>query len=259
MSKCIGSFLGFDLFVSTDRDSLRFRAIREDGAALRVELPLRLRADAHLGVKVDPGEGDVLVTVGLGATLYVGVETRTTHRLARRLCPDHKARAVEAYITPADDTMHDWHAHWNVWTPIHEWSHTTPAWRNGGFFLPDVLFGAAKYTKREVDRVAVVIPMPEGVYPAEAVIEDATWTRPRWPFGPWHRARSITLDCPQGVPHPGKGENAWDCDDDATFAMSTRARTVGEAIGDFVGSVMERRAKYSGLDWRPSPRTEVAA
>lgn len=255
MSKCIGSFLGFDLFVSTDRESLRMRAIREDGAALRVEVPTRLRADAHLGVKVDPTEGDVLLTVGLGATLYVGVETRATHRLARRLCPDHKERAVEAYATP--DEGSGWYVHWNVWTPTHEWSATTPRWRNGGFFLYDALLGSTTYTTREVERVAVVIPMPEGSYAGTATVEHCTWTRPRWPFGPWQQGRYVEIDVPSGVPHPGKGENSWDCDDDATFVMSTRSRTVGEAIGAFVGSVMERRAKYGGLDWRPAPKPQV--
>lgn len=260
MSKSFGTWFGFDVFVARDRGSLRLRASREDGTtALRVELPLRVRPDAHLGVKVDPCEGEVLVTAGLGATLYVGVESRGVRRLAAWLCPDHKAHAVEAYVTPDDGGLDGLHAHWNVWTPVHEWDSRTPKWRNGGVFLWSAVFGDTTCATVTGDVVSVEIPMPEGVYRGTATVETRTWTRPRWPFGAWHTGRSITVDCPGGVPHPGKGENSWDCDEDATFASSTRARTVGEAVGQFVGHVLERRQRYGGAGWRPAPKSPANA
>jgi hypothetical protein len=49
---------------------------------------------------------------------------------------------------------------------------------------------------------------------------------------------------PGGIPHQGKGENAWDCGDDATFGLGCSARTVPEAIGEVVAVCLKDRRSY---------------
>lgn len=53
------------------------------------------------------------------------------------------------------------------------------------------------------------------------------------------------------VPVPGKGENDWDCGDDAIHGSTFAATTIPEAIGKMVGSAMRTRERYASLDWRP--------
>jgi hypothetical protein len=60
--------------------------------------------------------------------------------------------------------------------------------------------------------------MPEGKYPAHVKRERRTWKRPRW-FTPLVR-EYWDVDVESGIRVPGKGENSWDCDDDAIFASS---------------------------------------
>ena len=250
----VGGLLGFDVFASSERGSVRVSAHRDDRVSVRFELATKLQAQAAVGVQVDPDEGEVLFNAGLGLRAFLGIESPRVRALAKRLCPDGKARAIDAYITPDDGGLDGLHAHWNLWTPTCEWSHTTPRWRNGGAFLWTLVFGDTTCTTTKGDPQPVEIPMPEGVYPGVGTVEHRTWTRPRWPFGPWYEARSITIESKGGVPMPGKGENAWDLDDDALFASSSRSRTLGEAVGEFVGAVLERRERHAGLTWRPTPK-----
>ena len=54
------------------------------------------------------------------------------------------------------------------------------------------------------------------------------------------------IDMQQGIPFPGKGENSWDCGDDAYFGFG--GETIEGAIEHIVGEVKRRR----GENWRPS-------
>jgi hypothetical protein len=131
---------------------------------------------------------------------------------------------------------------WNVWADQMEWRRGDPKWMNGSFNPADFFLGRYRYSKREIERQEVVIPMPEGAYPATVVIEEAEWRRPRWPFP--RRRMQADVKIPGGIPHQGKGENAWDCGDDATFGLGCSARTVPEAIGEVVAVCLKDRRSY---------------
>lgn len=53
------------------------------------------------------------------------------------------------------------------------------------------------------------------------------------------------------LPIPGKGENAWDCDDDAIFGMTVNADTLEDAARSLVDSVCKTRLQYGGATWQP--------
>jgi len=96
--------------------------------------------------------------------------------------------------------------------------------------------------------------MPEGTYEAKARLEMGYWKRPRW-FVKKRKATHLVI--PKGVPVEGKGENAWDCRPDATYAMTIASDSIPEGVGKFVGHMLEQRVRYGGWsDWEwKKPRT----
>lgn len=136
----------------------------------------------------------------------------------------------------------------------------SPALLRSGFewsfrILPlDVIFGERRRTAVEVlSEQETVVPLPEGSYPATVRLERWTYARPRWPRWPLGPDRSFhgNVDLTVPIPEPGKGENSWDCDDDATFSSSGPWSSVGEAVGAVAGSVMRTRGRRAGPGWRP--------
>ncbi len=153
--------------------------------------------------------------------------------------------------------LHGGSLYWNFWTPSMEWSSKTPRWRNGSFNFVDLVLGRSKYSEREVETRDVLVPMPEGAYPAKAMLREDTWRRPRWPWA--RRLMRVSIDIPGGIPKPGKGENSWDCGDDATMGITTPARSIPEGVGRLVGSVLSDRVRRGGWrDWTWSRESEAA-
>ena len=107
-----------------------------------------------------------------------------------------------------------------------------------------ILLGKSVYSERTISEHNVVVPMPEGAYPATVKLFESTWKRPRWPW-PLRETRS-QVEIEQGIPHEGKGENSWDCGKDACFGMTCGASTVEGAIGMVITSVLRDRRRYDG-------------
>lgn len=117
-------------------------------------------------------------------------------------------------------------------------------------FVRDALLGNAKHSEREIVTEAAAVPMPERTYPATVTISESTWTRSRWPFA--KRLVRATIDVEGGVPVPGKGENSWDCGEDAIYSLTCPATTIPEAVSKMVESALRSRERYGGKNWRPS-------
>jgi hypothetical protein len=60
----------------------------------------------------------------------------------------------------------------------------------------------------------------------------------------------ITPDKP--IPVPGKGENSWDCDDDASYGMTCAAQTPAEAVAHYSASIQRDRQRHGGNHWVPA-------
>lgn len=107
--------------------------------------------------------------------------------------------------------------------------------------------------------VEIMVPMPEGNYPASVTLERSTWGRKRWPWGRKVQY-STDLEIPGGIPHPGKGENSWDCGDDGLYSIYAPVRQGVQGLGDpqlaaidAAQSVLMSRVKYGrGFDYVPS-------
>ena len=98
--------------------------------------------------------------------------------------------------------------------------------------------------------VPTVVPMPERAYPASVKLFESTWKRPRWFASRMVRAE---VKIEKGIPFPGKGENSYDCGDDALFGLTCKADTVEQAIAETVESALRNRRRYGGsVDWQPA-------
>src|SRR6266702_6474682 len=145
--------------------------------------------------------------------------------------------------------IHHWALWWRVWHDEHVWKSTTPKWRHGTFHIDDFFLGKQKYTCEYGEVQQATLTMPEASYPVEIKPMVQTWKRPRWP---WPLVRKgFDIDIPGGVPIPGKGENSWDCDDDAIMATGSSAPTIQEALDGLVKQVNKRRERYGGKNWLP--------
>ena len=94
------------------------------------------------------------------------------------------------------------------------------------------------------------IPLPEGVYTGTYTTERMTRRYVRWPGkaidlvrGPMQWT-SVNLSIEGGIPVEGKGENSYDCGMDGLLGCS--GRTVEDAIGNAVRSVLRDRKRYGG-------------
>src|SRR5690606_26115032 len=82
-----------------------------------------------------------------------------------------------------------WWSIWHPrhWHPRHSWSSKTPRWRHGSFHWWRFLVGEPIRSAQLVDERRVGIPMPEGVYEANAKVERVESKPPRWPWPKvWH-------------------------------------------------------------------------
>jgi hypothetical protein len=123
-------------------------------------------------------------------------------------------------------------------------------WKKGGWRwymnISDKLKGKFTVSKKIIEIKDILIPMPEKSYKARAVLADWTWHFPRW-FP--KTIKRCEIEIPEGLPHAGKGENSWDCGDDATFGLTTgKVRSISQAVGELVGMTLETRVKNGGWD-----------
>jgi hypothetical protein len=116
----------------------------------------------------------------------------------------------------------------------------------------DWLFGRPIHSEsrhRKTDKVE--IKMPEGIYMCNVDLWTSYWHRPRSPLTKAVDRIELTPEKP--IPIPGKGENSYDLDEDATYSstMPRQGRTVEECAESLRQSTMERRERYGGKNWLP--------
>jgi hypothetical protein len=224
------------------------------------EWHFRLQPRAGAGITLGGGDSDAEIGLFLSTplcSLYLNVdgiprrffEAVLPYRLHTFTQRGHE-RTVK--ITEAREIRVDCHngaIWWSLWHSVRDWHNGTPRWRNGSFSPLDFLLGRHKYSRVELSRRREQIPFPEAIYDAEIVLTEDTWRRPRWPFP--RRIKRAHVEVERGVPVPGKGENSWDCGEDARFSLTTPARNTEEAIVKFVASVYGDRVRYGGSMWKP--------
>jgi len=140
-------------------------------------------------------------------------------------------------------SFHNGAAWFDIMTDPFSWSSKGSKWRSFSINPSDIIFGRMKYKSEDIETVHVPFAMPEAHYTLTVRRFRSTWWRPRFP---WWKIRLLRAEVEPSnpVPVPGKGENSWDCGDDAIHSLTTPAKTVGEAVGSFFDSVDRQRSKH---------------
>lgn len=149
---------------------------------------------------------------------------------------------------------------WRFGQNPHEWHSKTPKWLDGSWHPERTFLGKWVFTEKLLEQRRVLIPLPEGTYPATVKMTDEVRGYARSPFK--HRQIGATVEFDDGwaVPFSGKGENSYDCGEDGMFSSSMPARTVEEAIGKVVGSILRtRRSRGDPEKWPTYPPKKADA
>lgn len=138
-----------------------------------------------------------------------------------------------------------WHsgALWiDPWVSPYEWNRN---YRSTFSINPaNILLGRRVYSERVDGEFESHLFMPEGAYPLTVKLFTGYWKRPRWPRVESRGMANVLVMTEGGVPIPGKGESAWDLDDDAIFELNCTAATVGDAVAHLRESVERTRRQY---------------
>lgn len=131
-----------------------------------------------------------------------------------------------------------------------QWSRSQPWWWSMSIEPAQILFGRMRHSEREVSTTKTVIPMPEGPYQCVVTLKLERWQRARLPWASRKVMRGH-VQIEGGVPVPGKGENSWDCDDDAIYSQTAAAKSVEQAVANVVESALRTRRRYGGsVNWQ---------
>lgn len=146
----------------------------------------------------------------------------------------------------------EWNIRFHDWRMWVDWANDSNSWTNGQAWwlawnidFAKLIFGAEKYSKGELGSREGYICLPDGKYLVKMTKFKNIQKRSRW----WaRRTYTVTMDVddPNGIPSPGKGENAWDCGDNNLQSMSTPAKTFEEAMGAMTASVLRTRQRHGG-------------
>jgi len=150
-----------------------------------------------------------------------------------------------------EEDSKEWFFSWELWSDDLGWSQQKRSWWRKQFIgLNSLFWGEEKVKMTTYKSCEFPIPLPEGNYPAKIELKERLGKRKRWPFSQKHFSADVKFLKP--IPIPGKGENSWDCGDDAYYGMGFPCKSVEEAVGHVVTSVYRTRLRYGGercLDW----------
>ena len=217
---------------------------------LHAEWRLLRRRTHGLGVNLtigSPGAGED-VKLSLYASVLGSAWLHVSGVLPERFQPGgHKSR--ELYLTLRNDSMRRPHLRYALWAKEHEWSKADPWWVRGVTIdFERVLFGRPAHEATVVDSGVCVVPMPERNYEATYEVTEHVnhWSERLGRFRDPQVWYSTSIDPGAAIPVPGKGENSWDCGDDAIYGMSAGGRNVSDAIGKLVASALNTRQRHGG-------------
>jgi|MudIll2142460700_1097286.scaffolds.fasta_scaffold22487_3 hypothetical protein len=198
----------------------------------------------HLNMGYGDSDNGVLLAVNIPYLfgIYIGVEGLFHSRKRQR---------------QIGWSWHDDRLHVSIWEDPMQWNNSDPKWWSFSICPVDILLGEYDYSTRDINTERVIVGMPEGPYPCTVRIFESTYKRPRWHWPRRIIRANITPDTP--IPHPGKGENSWDCDEDATWSMTCPAESGAEAALYLQTSILRDRNRYGGDGWLPSGSTRMMA
>ena len=116
-------------------------------------------------------------------------------------------------------------------------------------FRVEWITGKNRYT-REVLEAGIPVTVEVGQWTGDTYHGTAERAHSTWK----NRFRTIerddyTISMTEGIPFPGKGENSWDCGDDAYYGFG--GSTIDKAVANIVTATIQDRTRHGGPNWRP--------
>lgn len=223
---------------------------RHSGPEIRCEWHWRISGPRAM-LDIGGGDSDAIgLSLGLGfLTVYLTLIYWPWHLWLT----DKTKRKDQKYGNGREIGFYFYHEDWalvfNCWYDPMESHSNDPWWMHNYIHLNDLFLGRPVYSEKTLMTDRCEVPMPEGGYLATVRIFESYWKRSRWPWPKRVIRAEITPDKP--IPFPGKGENSWDCGEDATHSMTCVADTPLKAAMSLSESVMRSRLRYGGRTWRP--------
>lgn len=223
------------------------------------------KSTPHIIFEVNGEDRGIMLSVSIGIAIYIVFKGL----LPKSWCPTYTSKYSSGKI-PEDREfsikLHGGAIWWNFWVS-EEWASycKNKTWRMGSFRFMDKIKGKHKYQREESDRRQFLLPFLEGIYNVEVIKWNRTDSYPRWPT-----SRMITWEVRAGyydekgewkdkpIPVEGKGENSYDCDEDATWSISfpgppykKEVNTAYLAALYFWHSMMKSREHLGSAKWLP--------
>lgn len=168
------------------------------------------------------------------------------------ICAPYKAWVWKFLPEPGREielTVHNWAVWLKLWGRWGEWNSRDPWWVRGiTFHIDDFILGDRKCVTEETRQPKRIAVEFDGyLYLGTAKFQRRTWKRPRW-FAFVRESVTIDMDPGHGLPRAGKGENSWDCGDDAVCGWGVDGpptdETVERAIDRGREICLEARKRY---------------
>lgn len=156
----------------------------------------------------------------------------------------------------------------SCWLDPNSWHRKDNGWRQWSINFQRLIQGKHNCEFINIETKQMLLPFYEGNYNVEVIkkMRIDSWQR-------WFTRMSISFEVKCGyynndnkwidvpIPHEGKGENSWDCGEDATWSSSFPAtfrrnkkfamKTCEDAALYFWQCMMETRIRYGGSHWMP--------
>lgn len=227
---------------------------------LRVEWTVLFTTSCALKVMFVRDEQEIVFRIALPFLFSLFIGLPMPYLLWSRLPWKHR-RSEHAYA--GGDRAIGIEVHYGAvwlsfWNDIMEGRSDDPRWyrpRIGLDDIADLVFGRNSLVVTILEAREVVVHMPERPYVGFGKLEQWERPRPRLPRWLTPRGRTVELNFQANpIPLPGKGENSWDCDEDAVYAI-TMPIEQGEVIDDvllrFEAKHRAERKRRGGVGWRP--------
>lgn len=206
-----------------------------------------LTSHVRIGLSLDADEPSIVIAAAAGPwlSLAIPIPYALRERLAEVLLrgiPHQRYDDVDVF----EVSIHHGAFWWSILHTSDAWSSTTPLWRHGSVHVVDKVLGDPERNREVLSVHEVDVPMPERTYRWRIELTKNTMSRKRWPWAKTWRGYEATALDGEAIPHPGKGESAHDCGDDATSAVAGQARSLDQAVANVVGAVLRSRVRYGG-------------
>lgn len=214
--------------------------------------------------RADGGEGDITFHIALGFGIWITFAgfipnkwyPRYYSTYTKNKLPEERELSI---------SIHGGCLWWDFWVS-ENWSSYTKnkTWRKGNIDFRRLIMGKHKCEWKEIERRQFMLPFLEGNYNVEVIKSYRFDIWQRWPM-----KKTISYEVIAGyyengefiakpVPVEGKGENSWDCDEDATYSCyfpgppyRKENKTCFDAALYFWHSMMKSRERYGSAQWIP--------